>query len=33
MDIFKEAEKLGINPASSDGIDYETLCRRVGRKK
>ncbi len=29
MDIFKKAKKLGIDPASSDGIDYDTFYRKV----
>jgi hypothetical protein len=28
-DIFKRAEKLGVKIGSSDGIDYETFCKRV----
>lgn len=28
-DLFEKAKKFGINPASSDGIDYDTLCKRV----
>jgi hypothetical protein len=29
MDIFKKAKKLGIDPAFSDGIDYDTFHRKV----
>jgi len=28
-DIFKRSEKLGVKISSSDGIDYETFCKRV----
>ena len=28
-DLFEKAKKFGIDPASSDGIDYDTFCKRV----
>jgi hypothetical protein len=28
-DLFEKAKKFGIDPASSDGIDYDNFCKKV----